>query len=248
MKVPVNVMKFRTELASSLDKLYELLFDVGLNLIGDFSVITSMLRNGRAKAHPEKATEATFWGYELDNFVIDFTKNPRNVAPDEAVTLKLLFEVHVISDFTDLNFIQDPFNYLTFNVVILGKNGEKEYINAWHLDRHLGGDTDEAHPIYHMHYGGAKMNTRNLGETLLLDAPRLVHYPMEFILGIDFILSNFFPEEWNLLIEETEYPIILKRYQNYFLKPYFYALTSHWNKNLGIEINWQAKNVCPTLI
>lgn len=248
MEVPANVMKFRSDLASELERIYDLLFGVGLNLIGDFSSITGMLRNRKAKVHPEKQTKSTFWGYELNNFVIEFTINPRNVTPNEIVNLKLLFEVHVVSDFNDLNFIKDPFNHLTFNVIILGRNGEKEYINAWHLDRHLGGHTDDAHPIYHMHYGGAKMNSRDLGETLLLDAPRLVHYPMEFILGIDFILSNFFPSEWNLLLKKGEYTLILKKYQNYFLKPYFYALTYNWNKNLGTQIDWEAKDVCPTLI
>ncbi|MFW3346702.1 hypothetical protein, partial [Aliarcobacter butzleri] len=77
-----------------------------------------------------KAHEATCWGYELDNFGSDFTKNSRNVAPDEAVTLKVLFEVHVIADFADVDFSPDPFNYVTVIVVMLGENGEKEYIDA----------------------------------------------------------------------------------------------------------------------
>lgn len=248
MTVPTSVMKFRSDLASDLDSIYEWLVRVDLNVIGDFSSITGMLRNRHARQHPDLATKATFWGYELSNLIIQFNKNPRNIQPDSAVSLELLFDINVVSDFDNLGAIKDPFNYLTFNIVVIGKNKEREYINSWHLDRHLGGDTDEAHPIYHMHYGGAKLNGRNLGDSLLLDAPRLAHYPMEFIIGIDFILSNFFPDEWARLLEETNYPNIIKKYQNYFLKPFSYAFTSHWNRNLGIDVEWDSKNVCPTLM
>lgn len=248
MDIPVDVMKFRTALASDLEKIYMWLFKMDLNVIGDFSKVCAFLKNNiRAKTHPDKETRPTFWGYELDNFIIKFNKNPRNIGPTNALSLELLFEIHVVADYDNLHCIKDPFEYLTFNIVIIGRNGSKEYINSWHLDRHLGGDTDEAHPIYHMHYGGAKLNDYDLGDSLLLDAPRLVHYPMDFVLGIDFVLSNFFPHEWNKLLRETDYPSIIEKYQKYFMKPFSYALTSHWNKNLGMDIEWSADNVCPTL-
>lgn len=248
MKIPAKIMKFRTELASDIDKVYEWLKDSGIIIIGDVTSIINTLKNNTAKTMPESETKESFWGYELDNFVIKITNRPRNSLPKRAKSLEIIFDNHIVADYENLDTIKDPFKYLTFNMVVLGRDRNKQYINSWHLDRHIGGVTKEAHPIYHMHYGGAKLKGRNLGDSLLLDAPRLVHYPMEFILGIDFILSNFFPKEWEYLLSETDYPITIKKYQKYFLMPYSYSFTSHWNNNLGKKVEWSSKDICPTLI
>ncbi len=249
MKIPAKVMKFRSELASDIDKVFEWLKDADITIIGDVSSIISALKSSNAKTIPNESTKESYWGYELDNFVLKLTNRPRNTLPKKAKALEIIFDNHIVSDHEDLDSIKDPFKYLIFNMVILGRDkNKKQYINSWHLDRHLGGETKEAHAIYHMHYGGAKLNGRSLGDSLLLDAPRLVHYPMDFILGIDFILSNFFPSEWDYLLNKTEYPMVIQKYQKYFLKPYSFALASHWNKNFGMPVEWASNDVCPTLI
>lgn len=253
MNVNKKSMVFRTNLAADLESLHKLLLGTKIELISNFDSVIKKLKTQEAIPHPEPQnvkTLPTFWGYSLEDFCMTLTQIPRNTQPLNISTIKIFFNMRVVSDYANLDLIEDPFNYLTFNIVIIGKenNNKEEYINAWHLDRHLGGqENNEAHPIYHMHYGGAKLNGHNLGNTLLLGAPRLVHYPMELVLGIDFILSNFFPNEWKKLIDTTNYPALLRKYQSYFLKPFSLAFSSHWLcKNPTNQ--WSAHQVCPTLI
>ncbi|MGD9716048.1 MAG: hypothetical protein AB7U26_03100 [Sulfuricurvum sp.] len=253
MKIPAHVMAFRKDVANDIRSLQDMLNAThsGLWISGSFQPIIAALKEERAKDHPEEAaTKSSYWGYKLENYRISFNKNPRHIHPETIQDLTLLFEVHVVADHEDLSSVKDPFKYLAFNVVIEGRSGEKSYINAFHLDRHLGGVTDEAHPIYHIHFGGDKLNkkTRDFGEAIFLDAPRLMHYPMELILGIDFVLANFFPEAWDTLKKQGPYITLLKKYQNFFWKPFAYALASHWNDYDSTRKEWQSQKVLPNLV
>lgn len=251
MDIPNNVLSFRKSLANDIQQLRDLLYGAGLSIQGDLSQVINELKSSRAKVHPEgDDTVATFWGYELKNFRILFENNPRHIYPEEVSNLSLIFEVHVVADHNDLEEIQDPFKYLTFNILVEGDNGEKSYINAMHLDRHLGGDTQEAHPIYHFHFGGDRLNKkeRKFGDALFLDAPRLMHYPMDFILGMDFILSNYFPEAWQTLKKDGKYIGLLEKYQAYFWKPFVYAIANHWKDYNPAVVSWKAHDVLPTLM
>src|SRR5690606_22390318 len=87
----------------------------------------------------------------------------------------------------------------------------------------------------------------NYGSTFQLDTPRIVHYPLDFILGIGFITSNFFPIAFELLMEDAYFIGLYKRYQDFFLKPYFHSIASHWNVG-GNSITWDRYKICPSLV
>ena len=58
----------------------------------------------------------------------------------------------------------------------------------------------------------------NLGDLMILDSPRISYHPMDLILGVDFLLSNFLPENWNNLTSTVdEYNTLVEKYQNLFL-------------------------------
>ncbi len=73
-----------------------------------------------------------------------------------------------------------------------------------------------------------------------------MHHPMELILSIDFILSNFFPTIWNKIKYNRQYKKILQKYQKYFVKPYFQSVANSFDKTLSQ--NWNAQEIYPQLI
>lgn len=107
-----------------------------------------------------------------------------------------------------------------------------EHVCAWHFDRHIeGGKVTDAHPLYHFQHGGHAMQPHigHLGRSLLLPAPRLAFPPMDAILSIDFVLSNFSGDCWLELKRDPTYLRLLQASQRQFWKPYLAHLASWWD-------------------
>jgi len=110
----------------------------------------------------------------------------------------------------------------------------QQKICSWHFDRHIGDSSDapdEAHPLYHFQHGGHAMKDihGSLGRTLLLPAPRLAFPPMDAILSLDFVLSNFAGQSWQELRNESTYTRLLKESQMRHWRPYIKQLASWWD-------------------
>ncbi|MGD1456755.1 hypothetical protein [Vibrio harveyi] len=119
---------------------------------------------------------------------------------------------------------------------------------AWHLDLHIPASQTQSkktkktetvepfdvtkfmHPDFHFHHGGNKLNAlESYGNIILLDTPRVMHHPLDIILAIDFVVSNFvFAESWNDLRSEVRYKKIIEQAQESWWKPYYEALGSYW--------------------
>ncbi len=72
-----------------------------------------------------------------------------------------------------------------------------------------------------------------------------MHHPMELILGMDFILSNFFPAIWNKIKHLPTYKKILKKYQKDFILPYFKSVVEHFE---GTSTAWNSQEIYPQLV
>ena len=159
--------------------------------------------------------------------------------------------------------MNDPFVWLEFNIIIEGSRFEdgkhQQLLTSYHLDRHILNKEDREseypHPLYHFQFGGRKLSEQNseiyTGDLLVLDSPRIAHYPMEAILGIDFILSNFFPETRTKIKNESpEYLNLIEEYQRMILKPYIQTHASYWKYEKELLILndvWNPKMICPQL-
>jgi len=144
---------------------------------------------------------------------------------------------------------QDPINKCTFDLIVTGfcyHDTEKEYINCWHLDKHIreegDGDAKYSHPLYHFQYGGKNMNElTDTGDTLLMGAPRIPHPPMDIFLAIHFILNNYFNKNdsdyacLQDLFADTDYQDILETAKNRMWYPYFKGLSNSENNDLNLE-------------
>jgi hypothetical protein len=129
-------------------------------------------------------------------------------------------------------------------IMIIGDFNDHIAKASWHFDRHpdkkLDGKNEENpsfdHPLYHLHFGGKEINQGQIeyGGVLILEAPRLLHPPMDIVLAVDFVLSNFYSRDSgkvNSLRDDPQYQKIVKRSKDRFWKPFFLGLASNFIGN-----------------
>lgn len=266
MAVSNDIMKSRKKLATDLRKLQDILYSYFPTAeISSFeSAMTELRNNERVPQIPNAAGDNDYWGYSLNQLIFNFKSTPRNTIPEGCSDLKLILDIKAGGNCKDLYSLRDTFKWLEFNIVIEGTtvidNEPVTLKTSYHLDRHIHGDEDgEAeypHPLYHFQFGGRKLKENNealeTGKLLVFDSPRIAHYPMEAILGIDFTLSNFFPQVWsNMKMRSNEYINLIEEYQNLILKPYIHTHASKWQyceNDIEISDFWNPTAICPQLI
>lgn len=229
----------------------------------------ALILNQNFKPQPMMTSLTTISGLLRKNKSLDykspplelfFTDLPRHISHEKVEKLRLYFSVDISGDHNQITKFQDPFNQFEFNISIYGINADdrtSELVYALHFDRHIQNEndepSDEVHPVYHIQFGGRKIKEKKIdfGQALFFDAPRIMHHPMEFILGLDFVLSNFFPVSWDKLRRNGTYVNLIKKYQEYFVYPYFKVLSDYFVENQK-ELKWGiAKNqidIYPQLI
>lgn len=115
--------------------------------------------------------------------------------------------------------------------------------SAWHLDYHIACGTENfSHPMYHFQFGGRKIRASvsnpnahfDTGELNLMESPRLMHPPMDIVLAIDFVFSNYLgKDQWKRLRADPRFCSIIERVQSEMWRPYFEHLASHYSG--GVE-------------
>jgi hypothetical protein len=239
MSLNNETVAFRDRMIREIQQLLRLLEKVGIDcslLNGGLQRASSDLGNNEVNARVVNS-----WGYDSKEIVFSVNPAPNGVKP-AVDRMQIILRINVVG-----SYVKRPegvaVNMLECNVIVKGYKGDDEYISTYHFDRNIeGGMAPEyPHPYYHMHFGGREMDVdnRNFGNLLLLDSPRVAHLPMEIILGVDFILSNFLPDKWNALRNDGEYVNLHRRYQKLFWRPYIHALAQHWQDEYegGCEIS-----------
>ncbi len=176
-------------------------------------------------------------------------KFPKRLSHTSVKTLELTFNLNLHGTFQNAIAGKDPFSLYELNIVIFGpsKLSDNRLVNAIHLDRHDGTQSNTAHPYYHFQFGGNKLKSsiQNYGQVLILDSPRIMYHPMDLILTMDFIVSNFLPETWKKLKREPVYISTLKEMQKLFLEPYFRSLVNFFDNTPN---QWNHNELCPYLV
>lgn len=188
------------------------------------------------------------WGYSVEDIEIDILAD-RHLKPKGLINAKAIVSVTVAANFNSWSNLVDPFYEMSFNVTIRGNNPTKANINyfGFHIDRHHESQvSDEIHPIYHLQYNlnPLKKDEFDYGDALYMDAPRFLHYPVELILGLTFLIGNFQPDNYKKLIEDRTVKKIIQDYQENIWKPYSFTMASHWGNNIS-DIEWDKNIICP---
>ncbi|MDZ7818233.1 MAG: hypothetical protein U5K55_06290 [Aliarcobacter sp.] len=240
--------EYISNMASHLIELAEILNREGIDVSPLYTI------SGQLNQPPLK--------YKLLPFKIDIKddeKFPKKLShKSSARNLELFFDLEIECDSTNFVGNKDPFKKYSLNIVIKGKNknnANSKLIYAIHFDKHNleeqeeGNAPNQAHPAYHFQFGGNKLEDGeklDSGRALFLDAPRIMHHPMELILCIDFILSNFFfPIIWNKIKPIPAYKKILKQYQKDFILPYFKSIVEHFEDTQNV---WNSQEIYPQLV
>lgn len=191
--------------------------------------------------------------YDLAPLEFKFTDYPKHLSHTNIDNLRLNFSIKLKGDTEKISKQEDPLNSLEFNIWIFGtnkNNPSSELFYSLHFDRHIEGEnpSEEVHPIYHFQFGGRKIDDKatDRGQALFMDTPRIMHHPMDIFLGIDFVLSNFFPKVWKKFKKNGTYNNIIKKYQSYFVYPYFKNISRHFEESTALP--WSAKTIYPQLI
>lgn len=213
-------------LAEKLDK-YKICKDVSELHTAGASCISTKTRNE--------------WRYNLSR--IEFSADEASGRiPDECEDIRVSLSVTISGRQDSPPTIFNPINTLLFDIEINGmvKNEEKdcyeELYSSWHLDRHQydeeSGNPTFSHPIYHMAYGGYKMENKPeiTGKCIIMPAPRLIYPPMDAALGIDFILQNFkSSSSLREILADSDYRRIMINSQQRLWKPFFQSVHSFWS-------------------
>ncbi len=173
------------------------------------------------------------WGYDISNLIFRF-ENPPGIEPKTTKDFRIELSVNAAGNCDNVE--SDQFTHLVIDLEKFIQNSDGNELKvAWHFDRHIGDSKTpsraEVHPLYHFQYGGKKLHDlrESLGSTFLLDPPRLMHPPMDGILAIDFVLSNYAGEIWRELRLDGEYSNIVNPVFKEIWKPYFEAIASNWS-------------------
>lgn len=184
-----------------------------------------------ASANQCKLSGSSSWQFEVAELMLDVS-TPQNVLPQSGQKSMLVTaNLDLCGDYDDD--AEDYFTHLVFNIHV--ETANKESICSWHFDRHITSDEDidseEAHPLYHFQHGGHAMKAiaSSLGKVLLLPAPRVAFPPMDTILAIDFLLSNFAGAVWKELRDDSTYTRLLREAQKRHWQPYIARLATWWD-------------------
>lgn len=260
MRTKEEIRAFRLKRASELEQFAAVIRKLGICDPHPLETAAKQLKdsNYTPKIDVSDDVNYEYWGYSVGDLVFYFTDLPRHTHPTTTTNLSLTLSVRLIADISDFEKIKDPYKHLEVNIVVAGsrqRDGKTiELITSYHLDRHLvkkgDAEPEAAHPIYHFQFGGRKLNKtlKDFGNALILDSPRIVHYPMDLILSIDFVLSNFFPNKWRLCRKDGDYINIVRQCQHLFWKPYAYAKAYNWKPYSEIGIDWKPLTIWPQLI
>lgn len=196
--------------------------------------------------------KGNIWGYEILNFKLP-VETLRHIRPKGINKIELTLNMRLEADSDDWGTLNDPLLSLNFNVVLKAITNKSNYL-CFHIDKHdMSKFSAEPHPIYHIQYNPKPKSVSDsdfdYGNILHFDTPRIMHQPLDLVLGIGFLISNFAPSKWNKLIEDKFFKKTYIEYQKNILKPYNHSFANHWNPMNSEDITWNATNhICPFIV
>jgi hypothetical protein len=247
----MDIAQFKKTRAADLKSAARILqknFPKGFNSSPILNAATSVeneiprLKNGE--------TNANLWGYNITDLVLPVS-TLKHVRPKGIKNIVMTLDMSIIADFTRWGTINDPFLDMNFRVIIKSVGLKTNHSFGFHIDKHdTILDSSEPHPVYHLHYILNPLEDEDFeyGHTLNLDLPRIMHCPIDFILGIGFLISNFYPQVFDSIFDDGYFSGLYKLYQEQILKPYSHTLANRWEFDAG-NIKWgPSKSLCPFLI
>ena len=260
--------KFRRERGDELKKLADLLVRKGVLQNAEPLYVAGVSCHKPPSLLDEfKSTKLRkgmeFWSYRVTNLLFYGVGKEclKDSIPNglEEVEINLNAYLYGVCLGDDPHIVSNPFVRLSVNIETSARDTKKNILKcAWHLDKNIvekGNNPSKfAHPDYHFQYGGDKVkNIQDYGEHLLLIVPRLAHPPLDGILAVDFVLSNYLGSKWADLRDEPEYQKIMRAAQERCWTAYAFSTAMEWQSRinwqlLGFKSDWRADVIWSQLI
>jgi hypothetical protein len=192
----------------------------------------------------------SFLGYEPSS---DLRPKP---AKNNALYLEMELKIAGVCDRLGES-SQDPLHHLKIDLSVWGRSEERRLLSAWHLDRHIFEEGDSMysdHPRYHFQFGGERLweEVGDYGHVLVPEPPRIAFPPMDAVLAVNFVLANYFGDEWSSLVDledgNDEYRELVAEAQNRLWRPYSESLSSAWNPGPLDDHDWSPGAIWPQLV
>jgi hypothetical protein len=205
----------------------------------------------------EEKEKQEVWGYRfygLELLGID-KESSRHARPNGAEIMSIELSVSLSGPCLDVGDFSNPFSSLGVDIVALGlsADGRHDLKCAWHFDKHIQEKGDGkplfAHPIYHFQHGGNNVSQlNNYGEHLILEPPRIAHPPLDAILAVDFVLSNYCGRKWaSLHLDNTTYRDLIASAQERYWTPYALSTATICN-SLTVDSSWSVQEIWPQML
>lgn len=116
---------------------------------------------------------------------------------------------------------QNSFPFLDLDICILIKDLDYKPLARWHFDLANKQEDElmQPGPLTHVQYGGHNPGFRDLDHPLKV--PRLNHPPMDIGLLCEVVVSNFFPNKWDLIRENPSWCYAISTCQRICYSHYF---------------------------
>lgn len=172
------------------------------------------------------------------------TNLPRNTSP-QLVIWDIILDVSIPLINTSTESLDFEGYCFRFKIEGYDEDGDY-YADSWHLDFDNSDSSEYVHPWFHLTHGGDAIKELDHGELLSIIAPRIAYPPMDFVLGIDFLLSNFIKKDEYLQIQSGGlYRNTVAAAQEWLLKPYIMSIAHNWcNLNCGDFANLPNNGKC----
>lgn len=176
---------------------------------------------------PKSCSKDGLIGYSVDKLKFQITDIPRGTLPSNIEILELYLNIEIHEKKLKEQEVKYPIKAdenLSYNFSLelegLDDSAVCHYA-SWHLDfdKKDEKDVDFIHPVFHMTFGGNYLKKKiqegnDFGHMLLLLSPRIPYPPMDLILGIDFVLRNFFKKsQIQGILENRQYQRAVKNSQ-----------------------------------
>lgn len=156
--------------------------------------------------------------------------NPNPLIPqDEELDITLEMDYILLEDGS---IKEDNMSDYNMNIFITRKQRGQNKPNkfAWHLDCEPNANAKFIHPHFHFHAGGHKIENAETGELLMLASPRIAYPPMDVVLAINFVLTNFvnrvvYAEIYEVL-KGDDYHNIIRESVEKIIKPYYEKISN----------------------
>ncbi|WHT39544.1 hypothetical protein QNH98_02250 [Myroides sp. mNGS23_01] len=195
-----------------------------------------------------KNKSAYSYSFSTISMIIPKSMLPNHTIPRTLKNVKIVLSTkeEIVIKSLSKKRVEDPFSSLgTFNINLYSQ--DSNHFASWHLDRHVQKQGENSpsslHPLYHLTFGGHHMEEEQnnnddydeFGRSLILRAPRVMHPPMELILGIDFIFNHFVPKDKLDLLSDPGYLRIIKYLKFYFWMPFSLAIAKNYCERIAVD-------------